>query len=54
MHPEAGLLEVSARSQQARAARAGLVSLVLLSCGHFCIDLYSSALGALQPLLLSP
>lgn len=25
--------------------------LVLLSCGHFFIDLYSSALGALQPLL---
>ena len=24
---------------------------MLLSCGHFCIDLYSSALGALQPLL---
>ncbi len=34
------------------AARAGLLSLVLLSCGHFFIDLYSSALGAFQPLLL--
>jgi len=53
MHPEAGLLEVSARSVQARAARAGVLSLVLLACGHFCIDLYSSALGALQPLLVS-
>ncbi len=29
----------------------GTRRLVLLSCGHFCIDLYSSALGALQPLL---
>ena len=27
--------------------------LVLLSCGHFFIDLYSSALGAMQPLLLA-
>jgi FSR family fosmidomycin resistance protein-like MFS transporter len=36
----------------AAAARAGLVSLVLLSCGHFSVDLYSSALGALQPLLV--
>ncbi|MCL5745890.1 MAG: MFS transporter, partial [Acidobacteria bacterium] len=34
------------------AARAGLLSLLLLSCGHFFVDLYSSALGALQPLLL--
>src|SRR5690606_26078655 len=26
--------------------------LLLLSCGHFCIDLFSGALGALQPLLV--
>ncbi|MEK7408868.1 MAG: MFS transporter [Acidobacteriota bacterium] len=35
-----------------RAARAGLLALGLLSLGHFFVDLYSSALGALQPLLL--
>jgi FSR family fosmidomycin resistance protein-like MFS transporter len=34
-----------------RAANAGLLTLTLLSLGHFFIDLYSSALGALQPLL---
>lgn len=33
-------------------ARAGLVMLVLLSLGHFFVDLYSGALGALQPLLV--
>jgi FSR family fosmidomycin resistance protein-like MFS transporter len=33
------------------AVRAGLLYIVLLSCGHFAVDLYSSALGALQPLL---
>src|SRR5512146_643060 len=38
--------------QHAGAVRAGLLSLFLLSCGHFFVDLYSSALGALQPLLL--
>ena len=30
-----------------------LRSLALLSCGHFFIDLYSNALGALQPLLVA-
>ncbi len=33
-------------------ARASLWTLVLLSIGHFFVDLYSSALGALQPLLV--
>jgi FSR family fosmidomycin resistance protein-like MFS transporter len=28
-----------------------IVPLILLSLGHFCVDLYSGALGALQPLL---
>lgn len=32
--------------------RAGLFSLILLCLGHFCVDLYSGALGALQPLLV--
>ncbi len=35
-----------------RAARFSLLSLILLSAGHFSVDLYSGALGALQPLLL--
>ncbi len=43
---------VEAQPELAAATRAGLVSLVLLSCGHFSVDLYSSALGALQPLLM--
>jgi FSR family fosmidomycin resistance protein-like MFS transporter len=34
-----------------RQHKTGLKILVLLSAGHFVIDLYSSALGALQPLL---
>lgn len=52
MSSKADLLEMSTQSPHARATRAGLVSLILLSCGHFFIDLYSSALGALQPLLV--
>jgi MFS transporter, FSR family, fosmidomycin resistance protein len=35
-----------------RAARFSLLGLVLLSAGHFSVDLYSGALGALQPLLV--
>jgi FSR family fosmidomycin resistance protein-like MFS transporter len=34
------------------AVKAGLLSLALLSFGHFFIDLYSSALGAFQPILV--
>lgn len=39
----------------APAARAtqGMAALILLCLGHFVIDLYSSALGALQPVLVS-
>ncbi len=32
--------------------RAGVLTLLLLSLGHFFVDLYSGALGALQPLLV--
>lgn len=35
-----------------RVARFSLLTLVLLSAGHFAVDLYSGALGALQPLLV--
>ena len=34
----------------AATLRAGIVSLALLSVGHFFVDIYSGALGALQPL----
>ncbi len=34
------------------ARRGGLYSFVLLCGGHFAVDLYSGALGALQPLLI--
>ena len=40
------------RPECRKAAGAGLTALVLLSLGHLFIDLYSSALGALQPLLV--
>lgn len=33
-------------------ARAGLATLVLLSLGHFFVDLYSGALGVFQPVLV--
>jgi FSR family fosmidomycin resistance protein-like MFS transporter len=36
----------------ARVRRSGLLVLALLSCGHFFVDLYSSALGVFQPLLV--
>ena len=36
---------------QARAVRAGFVTLALFSIGHFVIDLYSSALSTFQPIL---
>ncbi len=45
-------ISVEDQPELAAATRAGLVSLVLLSCGHFSVDLYSGALGALQPLLM--
>lgn len=34
-----------------RVVRAGLLGLILFSLGHFFIDLYSAALGTLQPVL---
>ena len=42
---------VSAVSAPARDARRALLPLVLFCAGHFFVDLYSGALGALQPLL---
>ena len=50
-----GTVPLQARSHStARGiSRGGLLVLVLLSLGHFFIDLYSSALAVLQPLLLA-
>jgi FSR family fosmidomycin resistance protein-like MFS transporter len=42
----------SAGVLEARAGRAGALSLVLLSAGHLIADMYSGALGGLQPLLV--
>src|SRR3981081_370662 len=49
MSSPATTLEVTDRAE---AAQPALPPLVLFSCGHFIIDLYSIALGVLQPLLL--
>jgi FSR family fosmidomycin resistance protein-like MFS transporter len=45
---------VGTRAQQATvaSAKATLVPLILFSLGHYFVDLYSGALGALQPLLV--
>lgn len=43
---------IEAPPQPDAAVRAGIVTLVLLSLGHFFVDLYSGALGALQPLFV--
>ncbi|MCP5118641.1 MAG: MFS transporter [bacterium] len=38
--------------QLERTARTGVFTLVLLSLGHFAVDMYSGAVGALQPRLV--
>lgn len=50
MRPAESTLNASAVAR--RPARTSLRLLALLSLGHFFVDLYSSALGALQPLLV--
>src|SRR5258708_35507834 len=49
MSSPATSLEVTDRVEPSRRV---LPPLVLFSCGHFVIDMYSIALGVLQPLLL--
>jgi FSR family fosmidomycin resistance protein-like MFS transporter len=44
--------EAGRETTRARMARTSLLTLALLSVGHFFIDMYSSALGALQPFLV--
>jgi len=45
-------VQIATPPESAPAVRAGAASLVLLSFGHFFVDLYSGALGALQPLFV--
>ena len=52
MPNETALLAPRARPENPLVARPAIVSLMLFCLGHFIIDLYSGALGALQPLLL--
>lgn len=51
MASEATALELQLENRQRPSVRAGFVTLILFSIGHFFIDLYSSALGIFQPLL---
>lgn len=51
MHSGTPVLPLPAKAREAIAKR-GLSTLVLLSFGHFFIDLYSSAIGAFQPVLV--
>ncbi len=46
------VLEAVTDASSLRPIKGAVLTLVLLSCGHFFVDLYSSALGALQPLLV--
>ena len=51
MSSKTGVLAVSAMDRRPRL-HAGLLALMLLSAGHFLVDLYSGALGVMQPLLI--
>lgn len=44
--------QTAAFAPASRPARAGITILVLLSLGHMFVDLYSAALGSMQPLLV--
>jgi FSR family fosmidomycin resistance protein-like MFS transporter len=48
------LVEPAHSADLAPMARATLISLTLFTVTHFMIDVYSGALGALQPLLIGP
>jgi len=51
MSSESTTLPLAARTPAQALVRGSLLTLLLLSMGHMFIDLYSAALGALQPLL---
>ncbi len=44
---------VAVQAAEARKKERGVLALALYSTGHLCADLYSGALGGLQPLLVS-
>jgi len=48
------LVDPAQKADFGAAARAAIVSLALFTLTHFVIDVYSGALGALQPLLMRP
>lgn len=52
MASEPGLVDAAPREPADRMLRSGLVALALFSLGHFFVDIYSSALGAFQPVLV--
>ncbi len=51
MASEASALQVKIAPERSTLARQGLVTLILFSIAHFCVDLYSAALSAYQPVL---
>ena len=51
MASEAPAISYEVTTERGHAMRAGFITLGLFSVGHFCIDMYSSALGTFQPLL---
>jgi FSR family fosmidomycin resistance protein-like MFS transporter len=51
MASEASSIPLPLESPQSQAARGALLTLVLFSIGHCFVDLYSSALGAFQPVI---
>jgi FSR family fosmidomycin resistance protein-like MFS transporter len=52
MSSEPSILAAAASAQPAARVRSGMFALTLYCVAHFFIDLYSSALGALQPVLV--
>ncbi|HET8546959.1 MAG TPA: MFS transporter, partial [Bryobacteraceae bacterium] len=53
MNPSSPVLSLPASAYKRSVGQSAGLSLLLLSIGHFFIDLYSSALGALQPHLVA-
>jgi FSR family fosmidomycin resistance protein-like MFS transporter len=52
MSPQTATLEPQPNAALTGVLRVSLMSLVLFCIGHFAVDMYSSALGALQPRLI--
>ena len=52
MDAEPNVLNLIATDRNSRMLRSGLFALTLFSLGHFFVDIYSSALGVFQPVLV--